>query len=796
MKKRLPFLKIALLFAGLSAMADKTENTLNFEAGQQWKSIPLELPALMKQYGVTEKDLWSAQSFDNEFWKLDSVSLKELDSGLKLSEKNVKQGKTSGLWRDLPSFPTIASDKIPHDWSKFNALSIWIYSEQNTGDTITVGILSDNPETKWKDYFTFPIKIDWTGWKKVIIPFWKLDKIGSPIGLNRVDALYFFAKANGHQPNPYTTLYFDAISLENHKPEKPATDNEFLYLMKHTDKVNSASINHNYPEKASKGPEITGNKFISHQTYHRKERALYKYYPRFAPGYVSFSPQGKAYIYSGDLIQWLDDKGKWQICHLKPVLIDWAKKQGWKAMKNNWGGQGGDPMIRFDNDGDIYVLAEVAKHRPDGVEDGWKNRTTLLLYSRDKCKSWQVYKLPGRRATFEKLDGHNQDCLKRPPVILLGDFGYFPDADHNDYLLLPEKKSDGTLSLAKKIKYAQDGIGVNYHSGDGNIAITSNGKIYIAYGWVPSKAAYRKLAKKLESEGKEWSIDNLKGTEAIKSLPPIPEHHDGMGMSYHYRIHLPKSSKYPTGFSRNGVPTFVRSYDLKTGKLSDPVYIGSGGGSLDGHNWPAITIDSKGIIHVIINGHHNPVVYTHTLKPHDISSWTPPRYIKTGEYSPCLSYASFNCDKNDTLYSTHRSTTGYYNNRISLYRKKSGQRWEKERTLVAPFKGLYFAWRHRMTYDPYHDRLILSYYSNGSMSCMSRDMYEFLIFQRPDQEMKLRKKIKELKIMPKDPYWDSWEYTIFTFPDSSELTSITSSDGGENWHLLTTADLVNKTKKK
>ncbi len=792
MKKASNLFKAALLFAGIGTMAGKVEDTMNFESGQQWQSVPLELAGMMQQYGVTEKDLWCAQSYDNEFWKLDSISLKKLNSGLQLSDKHVKQGKTSGLWSDLPTYPTIATTQIPHDWSKYNSLAIWIYSEKNTGDTITVGLRSENPKTAWRDFFTFPLKIDWQSWKKVVIPFSQLEKLGSPVGLNKIDSLYFFTKAFGHHPNPYNKLYLDQIKLENNPVTSAKPGNDFLYIMKHTDKINPSAINHKYPEKAGKGPEIAGDKFISHQTYHRKERALYKYYPRFEPGYVSISPKGKPYIYSGDVIEWLNDHNQWQLCNLKPVLIDWAKKQGWKAMKNNWGAQGGDPMLRFDKDGDIYALAEVNKHRPDGVEDGWKNRTTVLLHSRDKCKTWKVYKLPGRRATFEKLDGHNLECLDRPPVILLGDFGYFPQADHGNYLLLTEKQPDGSLKFLPRIKYGQDCIDVNYHSGDGNIAITSHGKIYIAYGWTPSARVYKKLAAKLKAEGKEWNLTNLKNTDVIKTCPPIPADHEGLQQSYHHRIHLEKTSKYLTSFSKNGVPTFVRSYDFKTKKLSDPVYIGSGGGSLDGHNWPAITIDSKGIIHVLINGHHNPVTYTHTLKPYDISSWSPPRYIKTGEYSPCLSYATFNCDRNDTLYSTHRSTTGYYNNRISLYRKKAGQRWEKERTLVAPFKGLYFAWRQRMTYDPYHDRLFLTYYSNGSMSCMSRDMYEFMIFQRPEQEINLLKKKIKLKIMPKNPFWDSWVYTIFTFPDSSELTSIISDDGGDTWSLLTTQDLIEK----
>jgi BNR repeat-containing family member/Carbohydrate binding domain (family 11) len=776
----------------------KIDETMSFEPGHSWSTAPLELTKLMEKDGVAESDMWSSQSFNNRYWKLNYVPLHRISGGLKLSDKYVKDGDTSGLWQNLPVYPTIATDDIPRDWSKYNAFSVWIYANRNTGDTIYAGIMSDGARTLYKDYYMYPFKIDFQGWKKIVVPFNGLKIFGSPDSLNNVDALYFFSKAYGHQPNPYLKLYLDKIELiELDKiPEVPKRKQTFLYGLKHKDKINQVALNHPYPEKAKNTPEVTPNKFITHQTYHQKERALYKYYPRFEPGYVSFSPQGRAYVFAGDVIQYLDKNNQWQTADLKPYLVKWAKKQGWAGVNNNWGAQGSQPEIRFDKDGNIYVLATVSPLRRDGRRFSWKMRTSLLLYSRDNCKSFQVYKLPGRIAAMEKMDGHNQESLERPPVIMMGDYKYFGNSDKAGYMLLPKKKADGTLDLSNVIKYSENCIGVNYHSGDGNIVITSGGKIYIVYAWAPQAMAYKHIMKQLPGKKSKidnnWTWSNLKKTALGKTVPPIPENHPGMKLSSMSRCHLDKGSFYVNSRSCDGTPSFIRDYDLKTKKLSDPVYLGSAGGNIDGHNWPAITVDSKGILHVILNGHHNPTVYTHSLNPGDITKWSIPGYVQSTTDSPALSYGSLNCDKNDTLYTIHRSTSGYYNNRLTLFRKKAGGYWEPERTLVAPFKGLYLAWRHRVSYDPARDRLVLNYYSNASQTCMSRDMYEFLIFYRPEQEPILRKKWKKLKKMFKAPYWDSWVNVMMVHPDAGEITSIITSDGGDNWNLVTTADLRKK----
>ena len=129
-----------------------------------------------------------------------------------------------------------------------------------------------------------------------------------------------------------------------------------------------------------------------------------------------------------------------------------------------------------------YLLVPVEKLDANGKTVDWHTRTTLLLHSRDKLKSFDVYQLPGRVATFEKLDGHNTDCLKRPPLILLGDYAYFRDGDPAGYLLTPSRKADGSLDLGKPIKYAEFAISPDQHSGGGNLAITRGDKVFLVFG--------------------------------------------------------------------------------------------------------------------------------------------------------------------------------------------------------------------------------------------------------------------------------------------------------------------------
>ena len=209
----------------------------------------------------------------------------------------------------------------------------------------------------------------------------------------------------------------------------------------------------------------------------------------------------------------------------------------------------------------------------------------------------------------------------------------------------------------------------------------------------------------------------------------------------------------------------------------------SGGAHDDGHNWPAITVDSRGILHVIANGHHNPVAYTHSLEPDNpYGGWSAPEYVKPGRSTPFLSYATLNCDKNDTLYTIHRSTTDVYNNHLGLFVKPAGKPWQGETTLVTPYRYMYKVWGHKAIYNPATGGITIGFYSYSSMKQLMLDQYLFDIFQNPDHE----KIYRGGKNDPGIP--EGTRCKMYVSP-ATELTLLTHDPASHQWKLTTGSDL-------
>ncbi len=742
------------------------EDAMGFEKAGAWNTAPIELFDLMPEYKLV-----CTRTQGHKAGKVLATTPEKLASGAKLSTKHVTAGKHSLLWKDHATYPTIATHHMPRNWQGKKTLSLDIYSERPTNEIVFIAIESDSPETKWKDYYYLPIKINWQGAKTVKLPLKDFTKYEKVAGWNKVDGIYFFTKMFGCQPNPYTELYLDNLRVTDEPagsdwekiaaklPEIKGKDNFPVVIS--AIEWQQDQLNHQYPE-------TVGNKAVNapyaYQYYFRNERDLFKYYPKFVPGYICFDRHGKAFINSPRIIQFKGPDGKWQKSETGKAVIDWAKKQGWQGLKIAWTHNQSEKAVRFDKDGDAYVLIQAEALNKEGKPYDWTTRCTLLLHSKDKLKTWTVYKLPSRTGEFEKLDGHNLECVDRPPLILMGDYKYFGAGDPGGYLLLPEKKSDGTLHFPKPIKYADNCISVAQHSGGGNQAITKDGKIYIIYSW--------------------YVPDHRRKGDWKKTCPPIPENHPALKLQY-----IRKSHKTTTEYSKNGVPAFVVAYDLNTKKLSKPVFVGMGGGIYDNHNWGAITVDGKGYLHVVINGHHNPTSYSRTVRPLDISEWTPTKYVlpEDQKLQPNLSYATLNCDKKNNLYTVHRSTTGVYNNHIGLYRMTPEGKWLPEKTLIVPFKYMYKVWGNKMMYNPAEDRLCLTVYGQSSMKQLSRDQYEFDIFYWPDHERIYYSNTynQGLNRGPAKPNGGC----NMMLSEASEAISLLSNGPGKTWKLVTSDDL-------
>jgi len=692
-----------------------------------WKSMDFEVegawltaPNLLDEFN--EQDLLATRV----------IPFERLAGGVELSRAHVKSGRFSGRWSDHPRYPTIHTTRVPGDWSRFKALTFWVHSEKKTGEAITLAVKSDGDKTAWQDYFIHTFKVDWTGWRKFAVCFSDFERYGEPAGWNKIDAVYFFTKIFDRQPNPYTVLYIDDMKLdENEAPsagkDEPAAKREGrLQCREQVPKFDPAVLNHPYPEVRGDRP-VTAP--IRYEPYFKAERALYGYYPRFQPGFVSFSPQGRAYIqYGAYIIETLGEDGRWTYRNLLDDVIEPYAREKLKfaALGVCNTGQTNDASIRFDKDGDAYMLCYIW----DTTKD-WRSRRGLLLHSRDGLKTWKVYELPCYMARFEKFVGHNRDCLDRPPVILLS--RYF--APTTNSLLIPEKQPDGSLVIPEPVKVADGAIPFVPHSGEANNAVTHGGKVFLVYGL----------------------------------LKVLPGHED-----------------------KDGVPAYAVTYDIETRTLSKPVLVGFGGiTAKDNHNWPSIAVDGKGILHVIINGHHNPFVYVRSTKPYDITAWTKPETVARG-----TSYGGLLCDKDDTLYVvTRNSYPGYYF-RLSLHRKKAGRPWEEPRHLVIPFKPYYKIWYHKLTIDPATGRLFLSYYSQSGCVCLFKDEFLAYTYIWPDREKPFitsawpagRHAGEQVPRIPIGTCRTRQRKYQHYLTRPSEMTILVSEDAGETWHLATTED--------
>ena len=281
-------------------------------------------------------------------------------------------------------------------------------------------------------------------------------------------------------------------------------------------------------------------------------------------------------------------------------------------------------------------------------------------------------------------------------------------------LIIPSKTQDGKLKLSAPVLIADDSLLVPNHSGGANSCLTVNGKTYVT-----------------------WASDT-----------PIEGH--------------------------EGTPQYIAAYDHATGKLSERILLGiCGHGKPDNHNLPGITIDSKGILHIVLGAHHDQFKYTHSLKPYDITSWSevkpfgkPKNMTKWGSYT----YVSLLCDADDTLHVVGRWAGAGYYFRLVYMRKLAGKDWEPHKYLMVPFRNMYSCWYHKMSLD-HKGRLFLSYiyYANQ----LSDSLLASYKAKWPDETP-----------TEVNQHAGNWRWGL-TPHDPGILVS---DDKGETWHLATTAD--------
>ncbi len=143
-------------------------------------------------------------------------------AGTSLDAEHVKQGDASMRW---PAGETghISRADIPHDWTEYRAISFWLFSEKATDSILVVSFTSDDPETEGGDYFVLFDRVNWSGWREFELVLDTLGRARSPLGLDEIEAIHFYAVGWGQQKLvPDTVLYLDDMRLISRTEEELA----------------------------------------------------------------------------------------------------------------------------------------------------------------------------------------------------------------------------------------------------------------------------------------------------------------------------------------------------------------------------------------------------------------------------------------------------------------------------------------------------------------------------------------------------------------------------------------------
>lgn len=295
-----------------------------------------------------------------------------------------------------------------------------------------------------------------------------------------------------------------------------------------------------------------------------------------------------------------------------------------------------------------------------------KPHQAVLAYSADSGAAYQVYALAEGAPDIEQFTGHNHPGGPPPVLVYRGTRPHHATfCGYHDLLLYVPRKSGAGLDVGEPILVSDNCLGACQHSGGPGSVATRDGRSHIVWGEV-----------------------------APDDAP--------------------------------GVPTYIATYDHATGTLGEKVFLGYGPPVNDVHNVPAITLDSKGYIHVMTGAHGANFTYRRSLAPNDAyGGWTEAVNVLDAGYVDSKSdadgigrqtYISLVCGPDDTLYTAYRQWRqgvdphhdGHIYAALSFQSKPPDGPWGPAQPRVIPPVDGYSIYYHKLTVDR-KGNLYLSY---------------------------------------------------------------------------------------
>lgn len=151
----------------------------------------------------------------------------------------------------------------------------------------------------------------------------------------------------------------------------------------------------------------------------------------------------------------------------------------------------------------------------------------------------------------------------------------------------------------------------------------------------------------------------------------------------------------------------IRTLDHRSREWSPTYTVGQ---AHDNHGGPALSVDSRGFLHIVYYPHHHAFRYRQSRRPNDASTWTDETLF--GEK---LTYPTLMCGTNDTLYLTARRSLKNEPWLVERWMRPAGKDWQGPHPIIRSGAGGYSHFQEALAWSPDRKTLHLScrIYQNG-----------------------------------------------------------------------------------
>ena len=134
--------------------------------------------------------------------------------GLTRDTETKHGGEGSGKWADLQTTKLVRCTSVPHDWTGWDNLELWVHSATANQQQVKVLLYSDNPQTEGIDSYLATFVADWEGWRQLRFSKHRDFEVSrSPRGWDHLDHVTLGGNGWGIEPKPDTVLHFDDLRL-------------------------------------------------------------------------------------------------------------------------------------------------------------------------------------------------------------------------------------------------------------------------------------------------------------------------------------------------------------------------------------------------------------------------------------------------------------------------------------------------------------------------------------------------------------------------------------------------------